>query len=263
MIGRVWAAYQFELGKTVHQRGIYAGPAAVIILLAALWFAFTRGDTDVDGLRFIAFATPVTLNLFGLLLILAFSAGLVASEVSGGTLRLPLTRPIRRHELLAGKIFLAMTYAVLLTLLVGTLSWIIAIGVHGVSAVEYGGEVWYTGTEMFGAYCLCALLGLAPLFAACAYGVMWSALMPNAASAITAAIVSWFLIDLLKEPLGVAPFVFTSYVETSWQVFIDRCDLMDPTWTPNVYRTVAASAAACFVFSGIAHFAFGRRNICK
>ncbi len=263
MIGRVWAAYQFELGKTAHQRGIYAGPFAAIILFAGLWFQFSRGQIDVDGLRFIAFATPVTLNLFGLLLILAFSSSLVASEVSAGTLRLPLTRPIQRHELLAGKIFLAMTYAVLLTLLVGALSWGVAVGVHGVSAVEYGGEVWYTGTEMFWTYCVCAVLGLAPLFAACAFGVMWSALMPNAGSAIAAAIVSWFLVDILKEPLGIAPFVFTSYIETSWQMFSDRCDLMDPSWTSLAYRSVAASAAAFFVFGGIAHFAFDRRNICK
>jgi len=263
MIGRVWAAYQFELGKAAHQRGIYAGPFALIILLAGLWLTFTRGETDVDGLRFIAFATPVTLNLFGLLLILAFSAGLVASEVSAGTLKLPLTRPIRRYELLAGKIFLAMTYATMLTGLVGAISWGVAVGVHGVNTVEYGGEVWYTGTEMFWTYCLCAALGLAPLFAACAYGVMWSALMPNAGSAIAAAIMSWFLADLLKEPLGVTPFVFTSYVETSWQVFSDRCDLMDPRWTPDAYRSIAASATAFFVCGGIAHIAFDRRNICK
>lgn len=263
MIGRVWAAYQFELGKTAHRRGIYAGPLSIAVLFAGMWLQFTRGETDIDGLRFIAFATPVTLNLFGLLLILVFSATLVASEVSAGTLRLPLTRPIRRHELLAGKIFLAMTYAMLLTALVGALSWSVAIGVHGVSAVEYGGEVWYTGTEMFWTYCICAALGLAPLFAACAYGVMWSALMPNTGSAIAAAIMSWFLADLIKEPLGIAPFLFMSYIETSWQVFTDRCDLIEPRWMPNAYRTIAASAAAFFVCGGIAHVAFDRRNITK
>jgi ABC-type transport system involved in multi-copper enzyme maturation permease subunit len=263
MISRVWAAYQFELGKAAHRRGIYAGPFAIIVLFAGMWYQYTRGETDIDGLRFIAFATPVTLNLLGLMLILAFSAGLVASEVSAGTLRLPLTRPIRRNELLAGKILLAMTYAILLTGLVGALSWSVAIGVHGVSAVEYGGEVWFTGTQMFWTYCICAALGLAPLFAACAYGAMWSTLMPNAGSAITAAIVSWFLIDLIKEPFGVAPYLFTSYIETSWRVFADRCDLMDPSWTPNAYRSIAASAAAFFTCGGIAHLAFDRRNICK
>lgn len=263
MIGRIWRAYQFELGKAVHRRGIYAGPLVVVALLAGLWLQYTRGETDVDGLRFIAFATPVTLNLFGLLIILAFASGTIASEVSAGTLRLPLTRPVRRHELLAAKIFLAMTYAAALTLIVAVLSWAVAYGVHGVSAVEYGGEVWYTGTEMFGTYCVCALLGLAPLFAACAYGVMWSTLTPNAGSAIAASIISWFFIDLLKEPLGIAPLVFTTYVETPWQVFTDRVDLMDPSWTPGAYQTLAASAAAFFIFGGIAHFVFDQRNIVK
>jgi ABC-2 type transport system permease protein len=261
VIGRVWAAYQFEFSKTARRRATYAGPVAVVLMVLIVWYQYTGGRADADGLRFIAVATPIALNLLGLLLVVVFSSGLIAGEVGSGSIRLALTRPIRRSELLAGKILLAMTYAAALTAIAGMTAWGVAMAAHGIQGVEYGGDVWYTGTEMFYTYLVCALLGLFPLFAACAYGAMWSAVFSNGGAAVGAAVVVWIMVDAIKEPLGISPLLFTSYVETSWAVFSDRCDLLEPTWFPNAYRSIAASVSAFVIFSGIAHIALDRRNV--
>jgi len=261
MIQRIFTAYRFELAKAAHRKSTYAGPVLIVALVVVLWFTANFGGLNRGGFDFIAFATPLTLNLLGLLLVLAFGAGLVAPELGSGTAGLVLVRPIARHEFLAGKMLLGMTYALALSMLTAATSWTLPFCFGSLSGVSYGGEVVYAGTEMLWTYLLGMLLGLAPLFAASAYATMISALTRSGGRATAIAIVGWLMTDALKDPLRIAPYLFSSYLEQPWSVFADRCDLIETDWFPMTYYCLGTSAAAILICCAIAFAAFARRDL--
>jgi ABC-type transport system involved in multi-copper enzyme maturation permease subunit len=128
--------------------------------------------------------------------------------------------------------------------------------------VSYGGELIYTGGELFRAYALGLLVQLLPLFATVSYGVMVSTLTRSPAAAITATVGLWLLLDTVKYPLGVAPYLFTSYFETPWQPFVARVSNdLATAWFPDAGYCLGISAAYGLVFMATALIAFQRRNL--
>jgi ABC-2 type transport system permease protein len=260
MMARILTAYQVELIKAIRTKFTYVGPVLVVImvLVAPLMSAAAPGGSSY---QLIAFATPMALNLLGLLLTLTFCASLIASEMAAGTVRLLLVRPLLRHEFLIAKLLTGMTYAVLLSVLVASTTWAIGFARGGLHGVEYGGEVLYTSAEMFAAYGIGWVLSLAPQFAFVAYAIMISTLIRNTGAAVGASIGIWLVTDVIKYPLGIAPAIFTTYVETPWSVFQTRCSGLDASWFPMAYYCLATSLAAIVVFAGIAGYSLQRRNL--
>jgi hypothetical protein len=111
------------------------------------------------------------------------------------------------------------------------------------------------------AYVIAATLALAPLLAAASYGVMISALSRSTATAVASALGVWILVDLVKHPLGIAPFVFSTYLEAPWQVFANRCDGFSEPWLPMAIWCLATSGVSAAVFFGMAVLAFTKRNL--
>ncbi|GMU93341.1 MAG: hypothetical protein AMXMBFR4_23990 [Candidatus Hydrogenedentota bacterium] len=260
MMSRIWTAYQVELIKAMRTKFTYVGPVLVVlmVLVAPLMNTVAPGGS---AYQLIAFATPMALNLLGLLLTLTFCASLIASEMAAGTVRLVLVRPLLRHEFLIAKLLTGMTYAVLLSVLVATASWSVGFARGGLHGVEYGGEVLYTGAEMFATYGIGWVLSLAPQFAFVAYAIMISTLIRNTGAAVGASIGIWLVTDAVKYPLGIAPAVFTTYVETPWSVFQTRSSGLDASWFPMVYYCLATSFAAILVFGSVAGYVLHRRNL--
>lgn len=261
MMQRVWNAYLFECIKAMRSKSAYVGPLLVIVmsLFAPLIQPITEDGSSAYS--FIAFSTPMVLNLLGLLLILTYCAGLVSAETSSGTIRLILVRPLLRHEFLLAKLFHGMTYAVLLTLLVGASTWTVAAIKGNLSGIVYGGELLYTSTRMASTYALGAALVLAPQFAAVAYAVMLSTVVRSTGAAVGAAIGIWVVLDTIKYPLHIAPFLFSSYMEMPWQVFTMNCEGLDAAWAPSVYYCLATSLSSVAVFMAVAIYSLRRRNI--
>lgn len=261
MIQRVWNAYLVECMKAMRWKFTYLGPVLVIAMTMFTPFLQPGDSQEASSYGFIAFATALVLNLLGLLLILTYSASLVSSETSSGTIRLVLVRPILRHEFLLAKLLLGMTYAALITLLVAISTWSIGASRGNLSGVVYGGEMLYTSSQMATAYALGALVGLLPLFAVVAYALMISTLLRSSGAAVGAAIGVWIVFDTIKYPLHIAPLLFSSYLESPWQAFINRSEGLEASWAPQIYYLAATSFAAILVFTGVAVMSLRRRNI--
>ncbi len=261
MIRRIWTAYTVELIKARRLWFTYIGP--VLVVLAVLGAPLLR-PIERDGVSdygFIAYATPVALNLLGLVLLLTYCAGLISSELSGGSIRMVLVRPLRRCEFLAAKLLLGMTYAVVLTVLVGMTSWLLAFTFGELAGVSYGGEVIYTAGQMRNAYLLGMLLSLVPQFAAVAYALMLSTFTRNTGAAIGAAIGLWIVLDTLKHPLRISPYLFSTYLEVPWKVFSNYGEMLDASWLPAVKYGLATSVASFVLFAFIAGCTLSRRNL--
>ena len=240
MMQRIWRAYTVEIIKAIHLRQTYVAPLVILlaILLAPLGHPLQR-----DGLSdyaFIAYSTPMALNLLGFLLLLTYCAGLISSELNSGAIRSILVRPIRRWEFVCAKLLAGLSYALLLTLLTGLLSWALAQFFGDLIGVSYGGEVLFTREEMIQAYLFGALLSLLPQFAGVAYALFISTLVRNPVGAVSLTLGAWLGIDVLKYPLHIERFVFTTYLDSPWQVFINRCDGIAGTWFPEAAFTIAS-----------------------
>ena len=218
---------------------------------------------DTSAYHYIAYVTPLALDFLGFLLVLVYCAGLVSPELGSGAIRHALVRPLRRHEYLLAKLMMGMSYALLLTLLVAGTSWAVAFALGDLLGIAYGGELVYTDDQMLAAYGLGALLGLAPRFAAVAYALMISVCTRSAVAAVGAATGIWIVVDMLKYPLHVDAFVFSTYLETPWQVFINRCDAIDSSWWPAAPYCLASSTACVVLCTAVAAVVLRRRTCAK
>ena len=262
MTRRLWTVYKHEVAKAVRLKFTYLGPILVLLAVccAPLMHPITRDDVSDYG--FIAYATPLALNLIGVLVILLYCANLMSSELGSGTLRMLLVRPVYRHDVLAAKLLLGMTYVVLLTALVTATSWGLAFAFGDLRGVTYGGEQVYSNAEMASAYGLGLLVNLCPQFAAVAFALMLSSFTSSAGAAVGSTVGIWILLDTLKYPLGIAPYLFTSYMETSWRVFQDRANVLPPSdWFPTTGYCILASAVSFVLCMAISTWVLSRRDL--
>jgi hypothetical protein len=261
MIARIWRAYRVESAKAARRRFTYAGPVLVVLAVLCMPLARPLARNGASDYGFIAYVSPVALNLVGFLMLLMYCAGLVASELGSGALCLMLVRPLRRREFLFAKILLGMSYAVVLTAGVGAAAWLTAAALGDLNGVAFGGEVIYTGIEMVRAYVLGAALALLPQFAAVAFAVMMSTLTRSSGAAIGSTVGVWLLLDLVKHPLRVAPFLFFSYLESPWSVFAAHCEGLNAAWFPHTAYAAATSLVSFVVFAGVSVAVLSRRNV--
>ncbi len=260
MLGRIWTAYTVEIWKAIRRRQTFTGPALLLALLVVAPFVqgITRDGNSDYG--YIAYVTPFALGLLGVMLLLIYCAGLVSQEMGGGSIRAVLVRPLRRHEYLAAKLMAGCTYALLLVVITVAGAWGAAYAMGDLIGVSFGGELLFSSDQMLNAYLLGSLLALAPLFAAASYGVMVSTFTRKPVVAMFLAVGAWVMVDIVKHPLGIDRFVFSSYLESPWQVFINRCDGMNVGWFPAAWQCLGISAVYSVAFAAIAMLVLHRRN---
>ena len=261
MIKRIWLLYRIEVFKATRRRQPYVGP----LLLAALVFAaplihpMTRDGVQDYG--FIAYVTPVALNFLGFIMLLTFASTLVASETARGNVRAILLRPVRREEFILAKLLLGYSYAALLTVVVGFCAWGVAWFRGDLMGVHLGGELVITAGQMWRSYVMGALLTLLPQWAGVSMALMFSTLARGSSMAISLSLGTWVLADLLKYPFGLAPFVFTTYLEAPWRVFTGQCDALEHPWLPMAIQCASASGVVMILPVLVALVVFKRRNL--
>ncbi len=261
MIRRILNAYTIEWTKQSRQMFTFVGPAFVVVLVLLAPLQFPLNDDHANVYGFIAYALPMSLNLFGFLMLLIYSASLVATELSTGTIRTLLVRPLRRSEFLAAKMLIGMTYALMLSFAASATVWALAFFLGDLNGIEYGGDLIYSNAEMQQAFLIATLLNLLVQFAGVAWGLMFSTLSRNPATAIGLAVGSWLVLDFVKHPLNIAPFLFSSYLEQTWTVFADRCIGWDSPFFPEAYYGIGASLGATALCVAVALFVLSRRNL--
>lgn len=261
MIGRLWLLYRIEVFKATRRRQSYVGPLLVAALVLAAPLIHPIARDGVHDYGFIAYVTPIALNFLGFIMLLTFSSTLVASETARGSARAILLRPVRREEFILAKLLLGFSYAGLLTVVAGSCAWAVASFRGDLLGVEVGGELVFTTDDMWKTYLEGALLALLPQWAGVSVAVFFSTLSRSSSMAISLSLGAWILVDLIKYPLGVAPFVFTTYLEAPWRVFAGQCDALDTPWMPMAGHCVAASIFFIVIPAALSILIFKRRNL--
>jgi ABC-2 type transport system permease protein len=262
-------AYRWEARKLASQKRTYIGIGAAALLpviFVVVMSLQTGGPYDAPlghNLRHTGLAIVLVVltfvSRFGAQLVTALVAGdIVASEDSGMTLKLILTRSLRRSEILAGKTLASFTYVllVLAALLVGgTIAGLSAWGWHPLRNLD--------GTALSAPHTLAltfAALGVfaAPLIGVAAFALMLSTLTRNSA----ASIVGTLVYALTQEAIG-------GLVHQTWAkqyLLSDQFDgwhgvFMSPTDWTLIGRAFWVSALFTAVPLAIAFLYFHRRDV--
>ncbi len=262
-------AYRWETRKLISQKRTYIGIGAAALLpviFVVVMSLQTGGPRDAplaDNLRHTGLAIVLVVltfvSRFGAQLITALVAGdIVAAEDSGMTLKLILTRSLRRGQILAGKTLASFTYvlATLFALLVGgSIAGLIAWGWHPLYNFD--------GTRISAAHTLVltfAALGVfaVPLIGVAAFGLMLSTITRNSAGSIVGTLVY----ALAQEAIG-------GLVHQTWArqyLLSDQFDgwhgmFMSPTDWTLIGRAIWVSAIFTAVPLAIAFASFHRRDV--
>lgn len=261
MIKRVVNTYEVEVAKAVRRKFTYLGPALMVLAVCCGPAMRPIARDGMSDYAFIAYVTPMALNLLGLLMLLMYCAGLIASELGNGSICFTLLRPVRRHEYLLAKLLLGMSYATVLTATVAVTSWLLTYAFGELTGVTWGGAVTYTHIDMLRSYVCGALLVQLPLWAAAAFAIMVSTLTSSAGAAVAATVGVWILVDMAKHPLHMAPCLFSSYLETPWRVFVNHCDGIPAPWFPDTIYVIATSVVSIAVFTTVSVSVLARRDL--
>jgi ABC-2 type transport system permease protein len=262
-------AYRWETRKLLSQKRTYIGLAAaglvpvVFVIVLSLQTGGPRDAPLAHNLRQTGLAIVLVVltfvSRFAAQLITALVAGdIVSSEDSGYTLKLVLTRSLRRGQILAGKVLASFTYviAVLLSLLVfGSIAGIAAWGFHPMRNID--------GTVLSAPHALgltFAALGIfaVPLIGIAAFAVMLSTVTRNSAASIVGSLVY----ALAQEAIG-------GLVHQDWArhyLLSDQFDgwhgiFMSPIDWTLIGRAFWVSAIFIAVPLAIAALVFHRRDV--
>ena len=265
----VFTAYRWELRKLASQKRTYIGigsAALLPVIFVSVMALQTGGPYDVPlgrNLRHSGIALALVVltfaSRFGAQLVTALVAGdIVATEDSGATLKMILTRSLRRGQILGGKVLAAFTYVVALLLALlgtglagGTIAW----GFNPV--VDLTGNRIAAGRALALAFAALAIFAV-PLLAIASFGIFLSAVTRNSA----AAIVGTLVYELTQEALaGLVHWQPLHHYLLSAQFDAWHGVFQTPVyWTP-VVRDLWVSALFAAVPLALAFAAFHRRDV--
>ena len=262
-------AYRWELRKLVSQKRTYIGlgAGAVLPVVFVTVMALQKGGPYDAPLGHNLRRTGLSLALvvlnfvsrFGAQLVAALVAGdIVASEHAGKTLKMILTRSLRRGQILGGKVLASFTYvvtAILVLGLAGLVAGSIAWGFNPLTnlsgvRLSAGDTLWLSVTAL-------GLFSL-PLIAVAAFAIFLSTVTRNSAGSIVGTLVY----ALGQEAIA-------GLVQQSWAqhyLLSDQFDgwhglFMSPIDWTLIGRAAWVSAIFAAVPLVIAYVVFRRRDV--
>jgi hypothetical protein len=247
--------------RALRLKSTYVGPGLMLLVVACTPLLQPLSRGEAGAYAYIGRVTPTALGLFGVLTLITYCTGLIAQDLSNGMARSILVRPILRHEYVLAKVLVGLTYAIALVGIVAVGSWSIAYLFGELVGVSYGGELVSSAEQMRDAYLLGLALSLGPLAATVGYAILISTITRNAVAAVSGAVGLWLAVDLIKYPLGIDRFMFSTYIEAPWQVFINRCDGIDTPWFPMVWYCLGSSLSVFAVTVSASAYVMHRRNL--
>jgi ABC-2 type transport system permease protein len=262
-------AYRWELRKLVAQKRTYIGlgAAAVLPVVFVTVMALQKGGPYDAPLGHNLRRTGLSLALvvlnfvsrFGAQLAAALVAGdIVASEHAGKTLKMILTRSLRRGQILAGKTLASFTYVLETILVLGLAGLIAGSAAWGFNPLTNLSGVRVSALRTLWLSVIALGVFSLPLIAVAAFAILLSAWTRNSA----ASIVGTLVYALGQEAIA-------GLVHQSWAkhyLLSDQFDgwhglFMSPIDWTLIVRAVWVSAIFAAVPLALAYGIFRRRDV--
>lgn len=255
------------------------GPTWVKLMFSGMDSMFTIQDGNVLNGYFVCFLILNTLLIQVPLLVTLVTGDLVAGEANMGTLRLLLTKPVGRGNILFVKFLAGLVYTFLLLVWMAILALLLSMMIFGTSDLLVNKSyvviqffVDDKGDDVFWRYLCAFALAYAALSVVAALSFMLSVFAENSVGPIVVTmsiIIVCTIISTMDLPLfnRLNPFLFTSYM-TSWKGFFNmKVDADGSAIRGSIYSVSAVVKAAAILighvilFYSIAWYAFKRKDI--
>jgi ABC-2 type transport system permease protein len=255
------------------------GPSWLKLMFSGMDDMFAIQDGDVLNGYFVCFLVLNTLLIQVPLLVALVTGDMIAGEANLGTLRLLLTKPASRTELLLGKFTAGLFYTFLLLVWMAILSLFMSMLFFGTGDLlvnkSYTIIQFYVdnkGDDVFWRYLAAFGLAFLALATVAALSFMLSVFAENSIGPIVTTmsiIIVFTIISTMDLPLftKINPFLFTSYM-TSWKGFFNMAtNETGAAIRGSVYSVSALVNAALLLvlhiagFFGIALYSFNRKDI--
>jgi len=207
--GGTLVAYRWELRKLAAQKRTYIGIGSAVVLpvIFVVVMALQRGGPYDAPLGHNLRRTGLSLALvvltfasrFGAQLVTALVAGdIVASEDSVGTLKMILTRSLRRGQILGGKILAAFTYVAAVMLAFAAAGVVAGVAAWGFNPLTTLAHTQISAAHALGLTIAAVAVFAMPLAGVAAFAILLSTWTRNSAAAIVGALVY----ALAQEAIG-------------------------------------------------------------
>jgi ABC-2 type transport system permease protein len=270
-IGRrpgVLTVYRWELFKLRFQKRTYLGLFAAIvtpsIFAAFASFGGHHGDFAFgDYLNRSGLAFPLVLLLFGAIwlfpLITALVAGdIFASEDHNGTLKTILTRSVDRQQVFAGKVLVAITYAVVSILVETSVAVLAGIGRSGFHSLQSLSGTFVSAPRALGLVYAAFLVYMIPILTIVCIGILLSTVTRNSAAAVVGTLMVsllFQLIAIIPGLSGASPYLLSTQFQ-AWQGLLR---------TPTDWEPIVRAAWVCALYGlpslFVAFLVFLRRDV--
>ena len=248
---------------TLVQMAMYAdGAEYTRFMLQSVEQSFQVSGMILNG-YLVCFIILQTLLVHVPLLIALVAGDIVAGEANMGTLRLLLTRPVSRNQLLLSKYFACSIYTLLLLIFMAILSLVVSLLVFGegdlmilksemIVILDRNDVLWrYFAAFGFAAVSMLTVAALAFLF---------SVFAENSIGPIISAmsvVIIFTILTSLDIPLFnvLKPYLFTNHM-LNWKGFFEQ-----PVDYKEVYKSIFILLTHIFAFVSLALYAFRKKDI--
>lgn len=276
-MSRLWLLYRIELSKLLARRlpllALLAVVALTLLAPALGRVASTAaslvqqggaggGESWENGWTVLAGAVQTARPLL-VLVLLVLAGSSVSEEVSLGTLKSILARPVRRVELLLAKLLATWSFGLAVLLVVvlfaalgGELSP--HMGLYDVADPNFPARVKFTHGQMASYLWLSVFLTALPLLSLTALGLLASVWFDHPGYATGLAIMGLFLLSALGGLGGGGDWLFVTYLSWPFETFRDLAHqisgaqtklarrlplalLVPPLWTLGLFGLAAVS----------------------
>lgn len=242
----MWTLIQIELYKIFRRPRTYIAFVAIAALITIIQFGLKLdgksyadflmkdigGTMEIDGNiingYLICYIMLQLLLVHVPLLVALISADMISGEANMGTLRLLLSKPYSRTELLLAKFFASTAYTIMLLVWLAILALFVSMWIFGVGdmfLMKSSYVVLISQNDVFWRYAGAFLFATLAMITVSALGFFLSIFAENSIGPIVATmsiIVFFTILSTLNIPIfnAVKPYLFTTHL-ISWKEFFD------------------------------------------
>jgi ABC-type transport system involved in multi-copper enzyme maturation permease subunit len=252
-----------EVTKAIHRKLPYFGILAVGLLSVIIYFVAGElsNAATANAWGYVGFSMQLVSTDIGPIFIVVFAAMLVAEETGTGSIRAALAAPVHRWELYLAKAVTGLFYMMVLSAAALLFSAALANIHYSFGAVGDSFGVVYSRNQAMRALLAGYALSWIPLSALVMYGLLISTIVRSPGAAVAVGISTLFLIDFTKHLVGLDPYIFTRYINSSWLTLQQIAQGMDHQWRPEVWKMIALSGASAVVTFGSGLILFVRQDL--
>ena len=233
------------------------------VQIAAAYMNYIQMTKNLDlatGFQVAAFSLKVSIQMLVLIILVASCISL-SEEISSGTVKLILTRSVKRCDFVLGK-FLTLTFiSTVLLILLYMLGFALGHIFGGLNVLKEGEYLLYSSRELTKDFVISMFFTIPPMISLIALGFFVSVLIKGAGGAVGTGIVVYFFLNILSQFDPIQDFLFTKYLSLPMDNVTKLVEGIYIDWSKHTVLNCGVSAVSIVVFMGLCVILFSKKDI--